>query len=694
MTAFRIADTFTDSLARLTGDEQKAVKTSAFDLQIDPAAPGLSFHKLDKAKDRNFWSVRVSRDIRLIVHRTPGSLMLCYVGHHDKAYAWAERRKLEVHPTTGAAQLVEVRERVQEITVPVYVHRDEEPPTRAVSPTLFAHLSDETLLRYGVPAEWLADVRVTTEASIFDVVEHLPREAAEALLDLAVGVTPVPAPIETGPAADPFEHVDAQRRFRVITDVEELTRAMDAPWDKWAVFLHPAQRDVADRRFNGPARVSGSAGTGKTVVALHRAVNLAKHDPDGRVLLATFSPALANALRISLRRLIGSEPRLGERIEVSALDDVAVRLYQRNIGKVTVATEADIMSIIGDAMRGVDSGKFTVAFLGTEWSHVVDAWRLESWEGYHDVARLGRRTRLPEKQRAQIWSVLEIVHDRLRARGLMTMAGVYDALATHMAGVRNPPFEYVVVDEAQDLSVPQLRFLATLGGHRPDALFFSGDLGQRIFQAPFSWRQLGVDVRGRSSTLRVNYRTSHQIRSQAERLLDEKVADVDGDSESRHAISVFNGPAPLVKTFGSEGEENAGVADYLRTTIEAGVVPSEIAVFVRSTGQLDRAQMAVKAAGLSSATLGGDMETTHGSVIIGPMHFAKGLEFRVVVVMACDDEIIPLQERIEAATDPSELEEVYQSERHLLYVACTRARDQLMVSATRPESEFLRDLMN
>src|ERR1700730_5863509 len=118
---FRIADTFTESLARLTGDEQKAVKTTAFDLQLNPVNPGMSFHKLDKAKDKNFWSVRAGSDIRLIDHRTQGSLLLCYVDHHDKAYAWAERRKLETHPKTGAAQLVEIRERVQEIAVPVYV---------------------------------------------------------------------------------------------------------------------------------------------------------------------------------------------------------------------------------------------------------------------------------------------------------------------------------------------------------------------------------------------------------------------------------------------------------------------------------------------------------------------------------------------------------------------------------------------
>src|SRR5207302_6035742 len=164
---FRIADTFTDSLARLTGDEQKAVKTTAFDLQLNPANPGISFHKLDKAKDKSFWSVRVNRDVRLIVHRSAASLLLCYVGHHDKAYDWAERRKLETHPKTGAAQLVEIRETMKEIVVPVYVQAQSavtrKPATRD---RIFARTSDDELLSYGVPAEWLNDVRNVSEDSL------------------------------------------------------------------------------------------------------------------------------------------------------------------------------------------------------------------------------------------------------------------------------------------------------------------------------------------------------------------------------------------------------------------------------------------------------------------------------------------------------------------------------------------------
>src|ERR1700680_284046 len=161
MTEFRIADTFTDSLARLSGEEQKAVKTTAFDLQLNPANPAMSFHKLEKAKDKNFWSVRVSSDIRLIVHKNDTSLLLCYVDHHDKAYDWAERRKLETHPKTGAAQLVQIRETVKEVVVPAYIRAETVATSKPVAEqrAIFSATSDDELLGYGVPAEWLVDVK-------------------------------------------------------------------------------------------------------------------------------------------------------------------------------------------------------------------------------------------------------------------------------------------------------------------------------------------------------------------------------------------------------------------------------------------------------------------------------------------------------------------------------------------------------
>ena len=697
---FRIADTFTDSLAKLTGDEQKAVKTTAFDLQMNPAHPGLKLHPIERAKDKYFWSVRVGRDVRLIIHRTASSFLLCYVDHHDAAYQWAERRRLERHPTTGAAQLVEIRETVREVQVPRYVDVDVPTsniaavsgPRQAPRAAIFAGASDDYLLGYGVPVEWLGDVRAATEDTLLDVADHLPAEAAEALLQLATGGTPAPrAPAAAG--ADPFAHPDAQRRFRVMADVEALQRALDYPWEKWTVFLHPAQRQLVERHYNGPARMSGSAGTGKTIVALHRAVHLARAHPESRVLLATFSDALATALRTRLRRLIGNEPKIAERLEVHSVSGIGRRLYAASIGRPKHARDEDVRELLRDSATGVEGHRFSAHFVWSEWSTVVDAWQLASWEDYRDVQRLGRKTRLAEQQRALLWSIFARVRSALAEQERLTEPAMFTRLAAQMAETAHPPFDFCVIDEAQDVGVAELRFLAALGGGRPDSLFFAGDLGQRIFQTPFSWRSLGVDVRGRSHTLRINYRTSHQIRRQADRLLPPELADVDGNAHQRgETVSLFNGPAPEVTTFESAEDEAAAIANWLRARRAEGYAPQAIGVFVRSHDQIERALSAVRNAGLTPVELSVRSGSASGSVAVGTMHLAKGLEFRAVAVAACDDEVIPLQARIEQVADETDLEEFYNTERHLLYVACTRARDRLLVTGVEPASEFLDDL--
>lgn len=683
---FRIADTFTDSLTRLTNEEQKLVKTKAFDLQVDPVSNGKQLHRLDKSRDPNFWSARVSQDIRLIVHMTEASFLLCYVDHHDKAYDWAMRRKLETHPKTGAAQLVEIRETVQEIVIPKYIEVEQP------KPLLFAKRSDDELLGYGVPVEWLSDVRQVNEDTLLALADHLPREAAEALLELATGGKPQAAqPVAKG--ANPFEHPDALRRFRVMNDVEELARAMEFPWEKWTIFLHPAQRQLVERDFNGPARVAGSAGTGKTIVALHRAAHLARHNRQSRVLLTTFSDTLAKSLDTKLRRLLHHEPRLGENIEVHSLNAIGRKLYKARIGAPKMASTKVIRELLTDAAKQVEGHNFSLRFLSSEWEEVVDAWQLKTWEEYRDVKRLGRKTRLPEPMRALLWKIFDRMRSQLNERGLITYAGLFSQLAVELTESKKPPFDFAVVDEAQDVSIPQLRFLAALGATQPNGLFFAGDLGQRIFQQPFSWKALGVDVRGRSRTLNINYRTSHQIRLQADRLLGSEVSDVDGNTEQRNTtISVFNGPAPVIQVLNSQKEETKTVGGWLSERIKDGVRPNEIGVFVRSEAELDRAKAAIKAAGLKFKILDENVETASDFVSVSAMHLAKGLEFRAVVVMACDDEILPLQERIESVADEADLEEVYNTERHLLYVACTRARDSLLVTSVAPESEFLDDL--
>lgn len=686
---FRIADTFTDSLVRLTGEEQKAVKTTAFDLQLNPASPGISFHKLDRAKDKNFWSVRVGSNIRLIVHRNESNLLLCYVAHHDKAYHWAERRKLETHPKTGAAQLVEVRESIQEIFIPKYL--EVEKPLQPKS-LIFAGLADDVLLSYGVPVEWLNDVRKANEDTVLELADHLPSEAAEALLEIATGGIPqVTKPVITD--IKPFEHPDAQRRFRVMTNIEELQRALEYPWDKWTIFLHPAQRHLVEGNYNGPARVSGSAGTGKTIVALHRAVFLARKNPNARILLTTFSDALANALRTKLRRLISNEPHIAERLEIHAMDAIGKRLYDLNVGRLNLASKDVINKSIKEIASRAEDHKFSNQFLFSEWEQVVDAWQVQTWEAYRDVVRLGRKTRLPEKPRRVLWSIFENVRSELRTNNLITYADMFSQLASHFAENKHQPFDYVIVDESQDINVSQLRFLAALNNKQPNRLFFAGDLGQRIFQQAFSWKSLGIDIRGRARTLHINYRTSHQIRMQCDKLLAPSVSDVDGNIEERRGtVSVFNGQLPKIIVLEDQEAEIISVGQWLSDLKKEDIKFHEIGIFVRSSSEIDRACKAVKNANFPYVILNENIEIKNGHVSISTMHLAKGMEFRAVVVMACDDQVIPLQERIETVTDDSDLEEVYNTERHLLYVACTRARDFLLVTSVDPASEFLDDL--
>ncbi len=623
----------------------------------------------------------------MIIHRIGSSILVCYTDHHDKAYRWAENRKLEVHPATGAAQIVEIRETVKEIVIPKFVNVEQP------KPPIFGAVSDAELLSYGVPESWLADVKaVNSEDGLLSLEDHLPEEAFEALLVLFDGGKPtIPETLAAG--TDPFDHPDAQRRFRVMTDLDELKLALEEPWEKWAIFLHPSQRQFAERDFNGPARVSGSAGTGKTVVALHRAVNLARRNPNSTVLLVTFSRELAYLLRAKLLRLVRGNPEFAERIEVQYLDYIGHRLYDFRFGKKDLPTADDIREALSNAAEGFEGHSFTTNFLYSEWNEVIDAWQIKDWETYRDFARLGRKIRLSESKRSLLWQIFERARQGLTEQGYVTPAGMFWRLAEEMSSEDYRPYDFAVVDEAQDINPAQLKFLAALAGDKPNGLFFAGDLGQRIFQQAYSWKSLGVDIRGRSRTLRVNYRTSHQIRTSADRLLGPEVADVDGNIEERRGtVSVFNGPQPLIETLDSHEAEIERVAGWIKDLANKGIAPSEVAVFVRSNQETDRARQAVSQAGLEFTDLNRVFDEISGRVSIGTMHLAKGLEFKAVAVMACDDEVIPLQERISSVTEESDLKEVYDTERHLLYVACTRARDFLLVTSGDVPSEFLADL--
>ena len=677
---FLIADTFTAAFSRLSSQDQKAVKASVFDLQIDPTGNGLQLHRIDKSKDPNFWSARVNRDVRLIVHKTGESMLVAYVDHHDDAYAWAERRRIEAHPRTGAVQIVEVRERVEEVAPPETFDfvAPEAMGAAASQPQLFVSLGDDALLSIGVPADWLADVRAATEEGFFALAEHLPGEASEALLEYAAtGALPTPAPV----TADPFAHPDALRRIRPIADQDELEQALAFPWEKWGVFLHPSQRDLTDRSFAGPARVAGSAGTGKTIVAIHRAVRLARENPNARILLASFSQPLADAMAKKLLVLAPETGGIVPRITTASFRGIAEQMYQLEHGvRPRIASDAVLRDRLAEAAAAVRLKGFSPRFLLSEWTNVIDAWSIVSAEAYASVQRMGRKSRLGPNQRERLWPVFAAVRTALNAERYTTWAHVFTGLADGLADRSRKPFDHILLDEAQDLAPAELRFFAALAPAGPDALFLAGDMGQRIFQHPYSWASLGVNVRGRSHTLKVCYRTSQQIRQAADHLLPVVLRDVDGlEDERRGIVSVFDGPTPLVETFATADDESTAVGEVVAGWLADGIAAREVGIFLRTPDLVARARAALRTID------GADAITT------APMHLAKGLEFRAVVVMACDQGVLPLDDRVADAADEAELDEIYETERRLLYVACTRAREHLLLTGVRPASEYLDD---
>lgn len=665
-----IADTFTRSLERLQNDERALVKQTVFDFQVHPVQPGGNFHRLESARDPGFWSYRVNRDLRLIIHQSSDAFTLCYVDHHDAAYRWAEARRFEVNPRTRAVQVVEVTERVEEVVH--RIARDEEP-------AVFARFDPDYLLALGVPEAWLQAVRHVGESGIDDLLARLPQEAAERLLELACG-QPVPVPVGLS-TASPLQHPDARRRFLVVESEEQLRLALEAPWERWVVFLHPLQASVVEAKARGPLLVTGGAGTGKTVVALHRAARLLRARPDARVLLTTFSKTLSARLLAKMDLLVAPGDPHRARLEIVHIHKLAVDLWTaRTGGDFVPATTTTVARLIDEAAAAVPTDLDPV-FLRAEWDALVDPWGLRTWEAYRAHPRVGRGTPLGARQRQAAWKVFERVWGDLALLGQLTWSQVCHALADHLVATNTAPFGHVVADECQDFGPAELRLLRMLAPAGADDLFLCADAGQRIYRRPFTWSAAGIDVRGRSERLRVNYRTTEQIRRFSDGFMPSAVVEADGSTATRATVSLLAGPEPEVVGTATVDDEIAAVADWIRRLVSQGFRPEEIAIFGRTEAVVrERARLAVRQSGQADRALSDEGGADGAGIGVGTMHRAKGLEFRAVAVMACDASTVPLAFLRTKQADEVDREAYLEQERNLLYVACTRARERLLIT--------------
>jgi superfamily I DNA/RNA helicase len=636
--------------------------------------------------------VRIDQKYRAIVlHPDKGDVyILAWVDNHDEAMAWAEKRTFEVNPITGALQIISATE-VQQVVQKKGNGRE---------PGLLDKFDDELLLSFGVPAVLFPAVRAVQKPDqLLALAKHLPAEAAEAMIWLADGYPPEEVreavaarpttEVDTDDLAAALDHPDSRRRFVTIRSDHELTLILDAPLEKWRIFLHPNQERLVTKNFSGSARVTGGAGTGKTVVAMHRAKHLAKtvcRASDERVLFTTFTANLAQNVAQNLLQLCGEER---DRIDVAHLHSWAVRFMKTQGIDFEVATAEELDQFWEQAALMAEELDFDIAFLRQEWDQVVQGSGIETLADYLKVSRLGRGRTLSRPQRGRVWKVFEHFTQTLNERGKREWLSVIHETRRYLeAKTPSLPYRAVVVDEAQDFHPEEWRLIRAILPPGSNDLFLVGDAHQRIYGSKVILRNCGINIQGRSSRLRINYRTTEQIRAWAMAMLQGvEIDDLDGAHEEEQGYtSLLSGPKPEVRHFADRSDE----LEFLDKTIKELLkerCPEDICLVARTNRMVrEDYQPVLKDLDVPHTLL--DRGREGPGVRLATMHRVKGLEFPAMILAGVNSGVMPL--RVPSVeSDPMAKAEHEARERSLLFVAATRARDKLLVTSWGKPSPFL-----
>mgnify|MGYP002760314600 FL=1 len=701
-----ISDRFLDAYSEVPRNKQRKVRRFMTKFRSNPTASGLNYEKIEGAKDPKLRSVRIDQSYRGIVMKPDeGSVyMLLWVDQHDHAYQWARNRVVQIHPDTGSLQVIPLEE--GEMPISNGGTPDEEEGGEDTD--LFAEHRDRELVRLGVPEELMPLVRsIETEEQLDKVQQHLPEEAYEALFLLAAGYTQREVDnelaysneqeaVDTGDYATALERPNSKRRFAVVDDEEELARMLDAPLETWRVFLHPTQRRLVEKDVAGPIRVLGGAGTGKTVVAMHRAVWLAENlfdDPDDQLLFTTFTRNLAADIKENLR-LIGSEAVL-DRIEVTNLDRWLSRFLSRQDYDYTIDYGGQSQDLWDRALT-VGPEDWDSIFLRNEWEQVIQPNEIQSEAEYMRVSRVGRGTPLQRSQRAEMWPVFNEYQSLLDEHKLRERAGALrDARKILEEKGDVLPYRSVIVDEAQDMGRQAFTLIRQMipGGDQENDLFIAGDAHQRIYDRQVVLKHCGINIVGRSHKLRINYRTTEENRQWAVGLLEgAEYDDLDGGVDDQAVYkSLMHGQEPRVKTFDTFQAEVEAIVSLLKGEEEKGEWLRDTCIIARTASLLDNYRGALRAADIDTYPLKKDRaeDRSEPGVRLATMHRAKGLEFERVLVAGVSDGIVPLSKALSEADDEAIREQVRKRERSLLYVSATRAKREVLVTAHDAPSPWL-----
>jgi superfamily I DNA/RNA helicase len=667
----------------------------------NPLHPSLDLHELDRLPYKNWWSYYVNKDIRVIVSDQQDCWVVCYVAHHDDAYQWARRKRFTLDLLTGSYSMAPPADEVAETT-----SAPEEAPEVFHVP--LSGYTPEQIMRLGIPdRDWAERLTNATKEQLERILyraleeDWFPEDVIERLMHLADKTKPyrelLPPQISVLMPSELFRR--RPRDFWSPESEQDIRKAIQRGWQEWIIFLHPAQRDAVKRDLKGAIRVGGGAGTGKTVVAAHRTAWLAtERYPNEPILLTTFTRVLADNLKQRVEQIIG--PLHGTGIEVINLHALAMRLFKQRLNRTETVVDTEAQNaLLEQAIREVNS-PYNLAFVRPEWETIIDPWQVRDLETYLQIDRVGRKMPLQRTQREELWQVFDRMWRLLEEQHRTTFSAVCYAVAEYLNQHPEARYRCVVVDEAQDFGPAELTLVRALAPtDLENALFLCADTRQRIYRPAVPWVRFGIDTRGRSYTLRVNYRTTRQIQDFAERVLPEAIEGVQEDETrilSDRPVALMHGVVPEAHGYENIPAEMRGLKDWIYRCLNDNIQPGEIAIFARSENALKEVEHMLREEvlqerGIQARKLQRDTPPVPHELNYGTAHNAKGLEFRAVAVVRVTATYFPNYSAIKDVTDTAERKAKEDQERQLLYTVCTRARERLYISwsPTTGRSKFL-----
>jgi superfamily I DNA/RNA helicase/mRNA-degrading endonuclease RelE of RelBE toxin-antitoxin system len=714
----RMLDRADKEVMKLSRTEIGAVYEFMHKFRHNPANPGLRLKQL--GGDSRLWSARINQDYRaLLLHIANQDYLLVAVKHRKDVYDNLDRYAYRINRITGGIEVVDLQPVGDSIVGRVLPEQQLPPPEPDPQPTapLFANHTDAQLVELGVAEPLLPQIRaLTTEAELLELLDRAPQLTTDILFALYDGKTfdevldQVTAPVRTEEPVDPEDFLAAIARpaTQVSSDDEALQAVLGQPFARWQVFLHPTQRKLVERRYNGPARIGGGPGTGKTIVALHRVAHLAKGLASGNdkpILLTTFNRNLAADLRTRLIALGGQE--LMSRVDIVNIDRLASRVVNqaKATGTKRVIADNRVPELWQAFLLETGESAWDAEFLAAEWTQVILGQVLNSRSDYFKARRPGRGKSLSREDRDEIWRLTERFTKWLDDQGTWTWRQVAVRAARlemdraarsqetseHSSGYMvRPRYQHVVVDEAQDLNAAHWKMLRAMVAPGPNDMFLVGDTHQRIYDNHVTLSSLGINIRGRSSRLTLSYRTTRQILAAALEIMSGEIYDdLDGGDEDLAGYrSMLRGERPTFQGTATWSAEMDLVAAQLQSW--GNPTDGSVAICVPTRELAAEVTARLQASGLPIVEIGPDGPKNAGGVHIGTMHRFKGLEYQRIIIAGVTDGLVPRQMISRYRdTDTKRYQRERQRDRSLLFVAATRARDDLAVFWHGSPSPFL-----